>query len=63
MWTRHERRSALARALQEREEYILPARFDATELLGILPTVGYIFLSDKSPIDFGKLILEKLGRS
>jgi hypothetical protein len=63
MWTRHERRSALARALQEREEYILPARFDATELPGMLPTVGYISMSDKSPIDFGKLILEKLGRS
>jgi hypothetical protein len=63
MWTRHERRSALARALQEREEYMLPARFDATELPGILPTVGYISLSDKSPIDFGKLILEKLGKS
>jgi TIR domain len=63
MWTRHERRSALARALQDREEYILPARFDETELPGILPTVGYISLSDKSPIDFGKLILEKLRRS
>jgi hypothetical protein len=63
MWTRHERRAALARALREREEYILPARFDATELPGILPTVGYISLSDKSPIDFGKLILEKLGRN
>jgi len=63
MWTRHERRSALGRALKEREEYILPARFDATELPGILPTVGYISLSDKSPIEFGKLILEKLGRS
>ncbi len=32
MWTRPERRAALSRALREHEEYILPARFDETEL-------------------------------
>jgi hypothetical protein len=62
MWTTHERRSALARALSERREYILPARFDKTELPGILPTVAHISASDKTPIALGKLILKKLDR-
>ena len=59
-WTRHERRAALSRALTEREEYILPTRFDETEVPGIPPTVGYISLVGKSPGKFGKIILEKL---
>jgi hypothetical protein len=45
MWTRHERRAALTRALQERKEYVLPARFDDSEVPGILPTVAYISLT------------------
>ncbi len=63
MWTRLERRAALARALTEQNEYILPARFDRTEVPGIPPTVHYISLGDKSPAKCGKVILEKLGRS
>jgi len=62
MWTKPERRAALSRALKEQDEYILPARFDETEVPGILPTVAYISLSGKSPIKFGKVILEKLGK-
>ena len=42
LWTRHERRSALARALEERSAYILPVRLDSTTLKGIPPTVGYL---------------------
>jgi len=63
MWTRLERRAALARALTEQNEYILPARFDHTEVPGIPPTIHYISLSDKSPAKLGRVILEKLGRS
>ena len=62
MWTRHERRSALSRALLEEQEYILPARFDKTEVPGIRPTVAYIDLVDKSPKEFGEIILKKLGK-
>jgi hypothetical protein len=62
MWTRHERRAALARALQERKEYVLPARFDDSEVPGILPTVGYISLTANSPVELAKIILKKLGR-
>jgi TIR domain len=62
MWTRHERRAALSRALTEQREYILPARFDDTDVPGILPTVGYISLSHTSPTKFGNIILKKLGK-
>ena len=63
MWTTYERRVALSRALKEREDYILPARFDETEVPGILSTVGYVSLLDKTPAKFGKIILEKLRPS
>jgi hypothetical protein len=42
MWPRHERRSALARALEERSAYVLPVRLDATAIEGLRPTVGYL---------------------
>jgi hypothetical protein len=61
IWTNHERKSALARAVEEKEEYILPARFDQTELPGLRPTMGYIDLKSKSPEDLGYLIMQKLG--
>jgi hypothetical protein len=61
MWTRHERRSALSRALKEEAEYILPAKFDDTEVPGIPPTTHFVSLADKSPAQFGKFILKKLG--
>lgn len=44
VWARHERKSALARAMAERTEYVLPARFDDTEIPGLRPTIGYIDL-------------------
>ena len=36
LWTNHERRAAQARAFQEAQEYILPARFDETQIPGVL---------------------------
>jgi hypothetical protein len=62
MWTRPERRAAVSRALEEQMEYILPARFDETDVPGILPTVVFVSLADKSPSKFGKVILQKLGK-
>jgi hypothetical protein len=59
-WTRLERRSALARAIQEEGEYILPARFDDTEIPGLLPTVGYINLRRTSPQQLCELVIAKL---
>jgi hypothetical protein len=61
LWTNHERKSAQAKAFESHQEYILPARFDNTEIPGILPTIAYIDLKDYSPQEFAKLIKEKIG--
>ncbi len=63
MWTGHERRSAQARAVEENEEYILPTRFDDTEIPGLPPTVGYQDLRKVRPTQLAELIQEKLGYS
>lgn len=63
VWTRHERRAALARAMAERVEYVLPARFDDTEIPGLNPAVGYLDLKDVSPKQLGEMIHQKLGRT
>jgi hypothetical protein len=62
VWSNHERKSALARAVQEKGEYILPARFDGTEVPGVRHTIGYVDLRDKSPAQLVDMILKKLGR-
>ena len=59
-WTRHERRSALARALEE-DEYVLPVRFDDTDLPGLRPTVKYVDLAEIAPQSLVDLIAVKLG--
>ena len=61
LWTNHELKSAQARAFSENEEYILPVRFDETEIPGIRNTIGYLSLKDLKPIQLGKKIIEKLG--
>ncbi len=63
VWPSHERQSAQARALEEKGEYILPARFDDTEIPGLLPTVGYIDLRTTGPARLADLALAKLGRT
>ena len=59
-WTTHERKAAQARAFNEQGEYILPAKFDDTEIPGLLPTIGYVSLADKSPEKLVDLICTKL---
>ena len=60
-WTRHERRAALARAVRERREYVLPARFDDTPLPGLLPDVAYADLRTRTPQQFAVMIAGKLA--
>lgn len=61
LWTNHERQSAQARAFRSHQEYILPARFDDTEIPGVRETIGYINLQNLTPTAFAKLILAKIG--
>jgi hypothetical protein len=60
LWTNHERKSAQARAFLEKEEYILPVRFDATEIPGVTPTIGYINANNISEEELVDMITTKL---
>jgi len=59
-WTNFERQAAQARAYSESREYILPARFDDTELPGMLPTTRYVPLKERAPSALAELIVKKL---
>lgn len=61
IWTNHERNSMQERAFRESEEYILPARFDSTEIPGLYSTISYIDLNTKTPYEFVKVILLKIN--
>ena len=61
LWTNHELKSAQARAFSESEEYILPAKFDETEIPGIRKTTAYVSLKELTPLQFAKKIIKKLG--
>jgi len=63
LWTNHERQSMQARAFQENSEYILPARFDSTEIPGVLSTIGFINIDNKPPEQFVDIIKRKLVNS
>ena len=59
-WTRPERRAALARAVQERREYVLPARFDDTPLPGLQSDMVWVDLRRQTPLQFAAMIAAKL---
>ena len=61
-WPTHERRSALSRAVQDQGRYLLPCRFDDTEVPGLRPSVSYVDLNTKTPEQLGDLIIEVLRR-
>ncbi len=61
IWTNYEVRTAIARAIENKEEYILPAKFDKTELDGIRSTLGYIDISKMPPEELADKIIRKLG--
>ena len=61
-WTRHELRSALARALREKREYVLPARFDATDVPGLPQTVRHMDCNKLTPSKLARAIAMKLAK-
>lgn len=63
MWPTFERRAAVERAMSQNEAYILPVRFDGTQIPGVRNTIGYQDAQTKSPEEIARLILQKLGRS
>lgn len=62
LWANHERKSAQARALKENTEYVLPARFDDTDIPGLPDTIGYVDLRHIDPDQLANMIQQKIGR-
>jgi|GEM_PF-1307332 len=62
IWTNYELRNSIARAIENNSEYILPVRFDDTEIEGLRPTIKFINLKGKIPEDLAQLFLVKLGK-
>jgi hypothetical protein len=60
-WDRLERRAALDRAVRERREYVLSARFDDTPLPGLLAGLVAVDLRGRSPQEFADLVAAKLA--
>ena len=62
-WTNHELKAAQARAFAEKGAgYILPVRFDDTEVAGILPTTGFLDFRTEGAAGICASALEKLGK-
>lgn len=62
IWTNYEIRNAISRAIETKEEYILPARFDDTQVDGLRDSVAFIDLRKYSAEQFAEFILKKLKK-
>ena len=60
-WTRLERRAAFSRAVAAAGVYVLPARFDDSELPGLLDDVVSVDLRRCTPQQFADLVAARLG--
>lgn len=60
-WTRLERRSAISRQMKDSVEYILPVRFDATDVPGLPDTLQYLPADRFTPAQLAVEIAKKLG--
>jgi TIR domain len=60
-WTRLERRAAFSQAVIQAGVYVLPARFDDSELPGLLPDVVTADLRGYTPEQFADLVVAKLA--
>jgi len=59
-WAQEEWRSVQEAILDREEEYLLPARFDDTELPGLHKTIAYVDLRKKTAKTFAKMIVKKI---
>ncbi|MEG3180658.1 toll/interleukin-1 receptor domain-containing protein [Sphingomonas sp. LT1P40] len=60
-WTRQERRSAISRQMKDDAEYILPVRFDHTEVPGLPDTLQYLLADRFTPAELALEIAKKIG--
>ena len=61
VWTKHELKSAQAKDLLANDEYILPVRFDNTEVPGLPESIGYLYIGNTPPDKFAEIIIVKIG--
>ncbi|MGI5503415.1 toll/interleukin-1 receptor domain-containing protein [Lentzea sp. CA-135723] len=61
MWTKHERQAAFDRALVSDTEYVLPVRFDDTEIPALRVGTGYLDISNRTPRELAEMIARKVG--
>lgn len=63
VWPTYERRAAVEAAMARNDAYILPVRFDDTDIPSIRNTVAYVDARQRSPLELVQLILRRLGRN
>lgn len=59
-WPTFELELAIARSIESMGDYILPIRFDDSEVPGLVPTIKYINANEKTPAEIAELFMEKL---
>jgi hypothetical protein len=59
-WPTYELRCAISRSIESMSEYILPIRFDDSEVPGLLPTITYARADEKTPEQIAEMFMEKL---
>lgn len=59
-WPTFERRNAIARFIEGHSDYILPVRFDDSEVPGLPSTIGYIDAKENTPENIVNLFMSKL---
>lgn len=62
IWTNHERKSILQKTITEKNDCVLPIKFDNVEIDGLQTTINYKEVNDFNPRDVANLILKKLGK-
>jgi hypothetical protein len=60
-WPSHERKSALAKEVKLMGGYLLPVRFDDTEVPGLDSAISYQDATKKTPDDIAKLFMKKFA--
>jgi hypothetical protein len=61
MWTNHERQAAQARAVKEKEEYILPIKLDNSDISGLTHSIAFITWPPETAKTIADKIEYKLG--
>ncbi|MBA4047046.1 MAG: hypothetical protein C0476_00735 [Sphingomonas sp.] len=60
-WTRHERRAAISRQMKDAGEYILPVRFDNSDVPGLSDALQYLHADSYTPAALASEIAKKVG--